>query len=252
MKTIDLNCDIGEGLENDVQLIKIVSSVNIACGFHAGDPSIIRRTIDAAIENRVALGAHPAYADRENFGRKNLKLPEKEVYDLILYQVAALKGMCEALGGCLNHVKPHGALYNQAAQSPELAAAIAEAVLAADRGLILYGLSGSCLITEARNIGLKPANEVFADRTYQSDGSLTPRSSGDALITDAQIAVEQVKRMIESGSVLSTDGHEVPIEAETLCIHGDGPYSVEFAAAISKSLQDSGIEISAIAATQKN
>lgn len=246
MKTIDLNCDIGEGLENDLRLMQIVSSVNIACGFHAGNPAIIRKTIDEAIQTGVAIGAHPGYPDRENFGRRSLDLPRREVFDSMLYQIAAVKGMCEALGGRLNHVKPHGALYNQAAKDPGLASVIAEAVQAIDRNLILYGLSGSFLITEAKKIGLHTVSEVFADRTYQSDGTLTPRSCTNALITDPLIAVAQVKGMIESGKVVSIEGNEVEINAETVCIHGDGPHAIEFAEAIAESLRKSGVNISAV------
>lgn len=246
MRSIDLNCDIGEGLENDLRLMHIVSSVNIACGFHAGDPPTIRKTIDAAIQNRVAIGAHPGYHDRENFGRRTLDLPRREVFDLMLYQIAAVKGMCEARGGCLSHVKPHGALYNQAAANPDLAAVIAEAVRSIDRNLILYGLSGSFLVTEAKKIGLQTASEVFADRTYQSDGTLTPRSRADALITDPYLAVKQVNGMIHSGTVVSVEGNQVAIAAETVCIHGDGPNAVEFAETIAESLGRSGVKVAAV------
>lgn len=245
MKTIDLNCDIGEGLENDERLMQIVSSVNIACGFHAGDPSTIGRTIDKAIKYGVAIGAHPGYSDRENFGRRNLDIPRREVFDLVLYQVAAVKGMCEALGGRLHHVKPHGALYNQAASDAKLASVIAEAIRATDQGLVLYGLSGSHLISEAKRIGLRTASEAFADRTYQADGTLTPRSRPNALISDPQSAVSQVIAMLETGSVKAADGTDVPLTAETICIHGDSENAVEFAAAISESLRALGVKICA-------
>src|SRR5215813_2144440 len=185
MHVIDLNCDMGESfgawkMGNDAALMGHVSSVNIACGFHAGDPSTIREAIETAVEKGVAIGAHPSYPDLQGFGRRQMSLSPKEIYDLVLYQVSALRGISEACGGDLHHVKPHGALYNQAAKNKEMSRAIAEAVKAVDRALILYGGSQSELITEAENAGLRVASEVFADRTYQSDGSLTPRNQPNA------------------------------------------------------------------------
>src|SRR4051794_15257632 len=180
MPTIDLNCDMGEGfgpwpMGNDAQLMKYISSANVACGFHAGDPSTMRRTVEMAVENNVAVGAHPGYPDLQGFGRRNMSLSADEVHDIVLYQVAALMGICEASGTSLHHVKPHGALYNQAARSEHLSRAIAKAVKSLNGDLVLFGLSGSSMIGESQKLGLRTASEVFADRTYLSDGSLTPR-----------------------------------------------------------------------------
>ena len=248
MHVIDLNCDMGESfgawrMGNDAALMDHVSSVNIACGFHAGDPSTIRETIEKAVEKRVAIGAHPGYPDLQGFGRRQMSLSPKEIFDLILYQVAALKGICEAAGSKLHHVKPHGALYNQAAKSKDMSRAIAEAVRAIDPALILYGGSQSELIVEAENIGLRAASEVFADRTYQSDGSLTPRNQPHALIADAQAAIDQAIQMVEKGTVTSLSGNEISIKAETICLHGDGEHALEFAIAISDAFAERNIEV---------
>lgn len=230
-------------IENDAALMDHVSSVNIACGFHAGDASVMRKTAETAIEKGLCVGAHPSFPDLENFGRREMKISPQEIFDIVLYQVAALKGICEALGARLNHVKPHGALYNQAAKDANLAAAIAKAVKAIDENLIFYGLSGSFLISEAEKIGLKTASEVFADRSYQKDGSLTPRSASDALIKNTEKAVEQVLQMIQTQTVTAASGEMIPIKAETVCIHGDGEHALEFAQTIRQKLIGNGIEI---------
>ncbi|GIU83038.1 MAG: LamB/YcsF family protein [Acidobacteria bacterium] len=248
---IDLNCDMGESfgawhMGCDEKLMDYVSSVNIACGFHAGDPSVIRKTVELAIRKNVAIGAHPSFPDLQGFGRREIKMAEQEIFDIVLYQVSALKGICEALGGKLHHVKPHGALYNQAAKNPATAKAIAEAVKAVDSSLVFYGLSGSHLITEADKIGLKTASEVFADRTYQPDGTLTPRTFQNALIKDTAKAINQVLQMVRTQTVTATDGKVIPIKAETICIHGDGENALEFAAAINSELRKNGIQIKAI------
>lgn len=228
---------------DDDRLMDFVSSVNIACGFHAGDPSTIRRTVETAVGKHLKLGAHPSYPDRQGFGRREMALSAAEIFDFVLYQVAALKGLCEALGGRLHHVKPHGALYNDAAKQSEKAAAIAEAVKKIDSELIVYGLSGSRLITEAEKIGLRTASEVFADRTYQPDASLTPRRLENALIEDDRKAVSQVMEMVFEQRVTALSGEIVPLRAETICIHGDGPHAVEFARLISSSLTARGVAI---------
>lgn len=251
MPSIDLNCDMGESfgawtMGRDAELMEIVSSVNIACGFHAGDPSVMRRTAETAIEKRVDIGAHPGYPDLQGFGRRAMTFSPEEVFDLVLYQVAALKGICEAAGGRLHHVKPHGALYNTAAGDAALANAIARAVRGIDPGLILYGLSGSLLISEAEAEGLRTASEVFADRTYQPDGTLTPRSRPDALISDTEQAARQVVQMIKENSVMATTGEKVSLRAETVCIHGDGEKALEFAAAIREKLIENEIRISSL------
>ncbi len=250
MASIDLNCDMGESfgvwtMGNDAQLMDFVSSVNIACGFHAGDASVIRQTIETAIEKTVAIGAHPSFPDLQGFGRREIKMSLQEIFDIVLYQVSALKGICEALGAKLHHVKPHGALYNLAAKDVELSKSIAEAVKRIDSNLIFYGLSGSFLISEAEKLGLKTASEVFADRSYQTDGSLTPRSQANALIKNAEDAVAQVLQMIQTQTVTATNGETISIKAETVCIHGDGANALEFARTINQKLTENGIEIQA-------
>jgi UPF0271 protein len=245
-RTIDINCDLGEGCANDEQLMRLISSANIACGYHAGDEETMRRTVELAIENGVAIGAHPSYPDRENFGRTEMSLTADDLFDIISEQIYALARICDAAGAKLHHVKPHGALYNQAAKDRQLATAIAVAVNNVSTELTLYGLSGSYLISEAGAIGLATASEVFADRTYQNDGTLTPRSQSDALITDDEVSVAQVLQMIERQSVTSTTGETVPLKAETICIHGDGEHAVAFASKIRAALFEKGVEVLAI------
>ena len=251
MLSVDLNCDMGESfgawtMGNDAALMDFVSSVNVACGFHAGDATVIRQTVEMAIAKGVAVGAHPSFADLQGFGRREIKMSAAEIFDIVIYQIAAVKGICEALGGRLHHVKPHGALYNQAAKDANLAEAIAKAVKAIDKNLILYGLAGSCLISEAEQIGLKTASEVFADRTYQSDGSLTPRSQPNALIEDTKTAATQVWQMISAQTVTATDGETVQLRAETVCIHGDGAHALDFAKTINARLKANGVKIESV------
>ena len=253
-KKIDLNCDMGESfgaweMGCDAEMMDYVSSVNIACGFHAGDATTIRKTVEIAAEKNVAVGAHPSFPDLQGFGRREMKLSPVEIFDIVLYQISAVKGICEASGAKLHHVKPHGAMYNQAARDEKSAAAIADAVKSLDENLVLYGLSSSFLISEAEKIGLKTASEVFADRTYQTDGSLTPRTQSNALIKDAEQAVSQVLRMI-NGQPAAASGEIIPMKAETICIHGDGENALEFARIINERLRANGIEISAIDKTQ--
>jgi 5-oxoprolinase (ATP-hydrolysing) subunit A len=248
MVSIDLNCDMGESfgawrMGNDAALMDFVSSVNIACGFHAGDASTIRQTVETAINKGVKIGAHPSFPDLQGFGRREMKLSASEIFDIMLYQIAALKGICESFDGKLNHVKPHGALYNQAAKNAEIAVPIAEAVKKIDENLIFYGLSGSCLISEAEKIGLKTASEVFADRTYQPDGTLTPRSRSNALIHDSNQSIAQVLEMIFEQKITATNGEKVALKAETICIHGDGANALEFAKLINDELTKCGIKI---------
>ncbi|MEP6788319.1 MAG: 5-oxoprolinase subunit PxpA [Acidobacteriota bacterium] len=243
---IDLNCDMGEGCGNDAALMDYVSSVNIACGFHAGDAATMLRTVKNAIAKGVAIGAHPGYDDRENFGRVAMSLSPDEVHDIVLEQITSLREICDAVGGKLRHVKPHGALYNQAVKDVSLANAIAMAVKAVDENLILFGLSGSIMMEEGEKCGLRTASEVFADRTYRSDGSLTPRSEANALIKDTDTAVAQVLQMVREQTVTSTDGHSMPITADTICIHGDGENALTFAKTISEKLKANNIEISPV------
>jgi 5-oxoprolinase (ATP-hydrolysing) subunit A len=251
MLTIDLNCDMGESfgawrMGNDAALMDVVSSINVACGFHAGDASVMRQTVQTAIEKGVAIGAHPSFPDLQGFGRREMKMSSQEIFDTVLYQVSALKGICEAFGARLHHVKPHGALYNAAAKNAEIARAIAEAVKKIDANLIFYGLSNSLLLSEAEKLSLKTASEVFADRTYQADGNLTPRTQPNALIHDTEKAVSQVLEMVKNQQVTATNGEKVSLKSETICIHGDGANALEFATEIRRKLIENNISVKAI------
>lgn len=241
--SIDINCDLGEGCPSDAELMHFISSANIACGFHAGDEETMRRTVYLALENNVAIGAHPSFPDRENFGRTNMVLPAEQIAEIVTEQIGALNAICDENGAKLHHVKPHGALYNMAAKEKELAQVISFAVLNFNSGLVLVGPPNSFLISEAKNVGLITSSEVFADRTYQPDGSLTPRSQPNALIDDVDECIEHVLRMVRQQRVIATDGSEVAINADTVCIHGDGEHAVEFAKAIREALTNEGIEI---------
>ncbi len=245
MKTIDINCDLGDRIGNDEAIMPYISSANIACGYHAGDEKTMKETVELCKKYNVAIGAHPSFPDRENFGRTDMLLPPSEVYETVVKQINALEKIAAASGVSLRHVKPHGALYNMAARDKSLAPFIALAVFDTNNKYILYGLSGSYLIKEGKNLGLKTASEVFADRTYKDDGSLTSRSKDDALILDTGTAVAQVLQMIKEGKVISTTGKKIPIIAETICIHGDGEHAIEFAKAIHEALVSEGIDIKA-------
>ena len=247
MKTgpIDLNCDLGEGYPNDEALMPLVSSANIACGFHAGDTGTMRRTVDWALMHNAAIGVHPGFDDKRNFGREELRLPQQAYYDLVWSQMESLETIARAAGAVLHHVKPHGALYNMAARDAELAHTIAHAVLDFNPQLILYGLSGSQLIEQARFLGLATACEVFADRTYQPDGSLTPRSRPDALIRDPDRCLRQLLQMVLRQTVTATDGKTIPIRTETICLHGDGAHALEFARLVRTVLAEKGIPVQA-------
>lgn len=246
MPTIDLNCDMGESfgayrIGKDEELLDYITSANIACGFHAGDPSTMRKTVQVAIEKNVAIGAHPGLPDLEGFGRRRMDVSYDEAYDMVLYQIGSLQAFVKASGSSLNHVKPHGALYNMAAKDKHLADAIAQAVHDVDSSLILFGLSGSELVKAGKERGLNTASEVFADRTYQQDGSLTPRSQHGALITDEKESIDQVIRMAEENKVRTLQGAEIDLEADTVCIHGDGPHAVDFAASLIKAFEEANI-----------
>lgn len=247
MQTIDLNCDMGEGFANDAQLMPWISSVNIACGYHAGDADSMQRTLALAIEHQLAIGAHPGFADKANFGRTEVLLPLNEVFDLVITQVQLLQQMAVEMGARLNHVKPHGALYNMSARDALLANTIAKAVYTVDSELVLFGLSGSHSISEAEKIGLRTASEVFADRTYQPNGSLTPRSAANALIGSEEQCLQQVLQMIEQKTVTATNQQAVPIVADTVCLHGDGEHALDFARAIFHKLQQHRIQIQPLA-----
>lgn len=230
---IDFNCDMGEGTGNDEQIMPYITSANIACGYHAGDENTIRSIVDLALKHGVNIGAHPSFDDKENFGRKEMHLPLQDVYALMIQQLVKMDSITKEKGATLYHIKPHGALYNMAAKDAAMSKTIATAVKDFNKNLVIYGLSGSFLICEAKAIGLKTANEVFADRTYDDDGNLTPRSQGGALIEDEEKALAQVLQMINEGSVISVSGKRVSIVAETICIHGDGKHALSFAKKIS-------------------
>jgi 5-oxoprolinase (ATP-hydrolysing) subunit A len=251
MTRIDLNCDFGESfgvyqLGEEEEILRYVTSVNIACGFHAGDPLVMRKTVQMALERKVAIGAHPGFPDLLGFGRRNIAVTPEEAYAYVVYQIGALAAFVKAEGGTMSHVKPHGALYNMAAKDAALAEAIAKAVYDVDPTLILYGLAGSELIRAGKKIGLRTVNEVFADRTYQQDGSLTPRSNPRAVIVDEQEAVQQVLTMVKEKRVRSLQGIDVPIEAETVCIHGDGKKAVLFAKRLYEALRKEGVDVCSI------
>jgi len=243
--SIDINCDLGEGFPNDAELMKFISSANIACGNHAGDLDTMKRTVDLAIENGVAIGAHPSFDDRENFGRSEMRLPLNEVSNIVTDQILKMQNICNDAGAKLSHVKPHGALYNQSARDPDLATAMAEAVLAFDNKLILFGLAGSHSIREAEKLGLRTASEVFADRTYRADGSLTPRSQPKALIENDDQAIAQALGFVRSNSVTATTRELVAVKCDTICIHGDGDHAVSFARKIKAGFIKEGIGIKA-------
>lgn len=228
---IDLNCDLGEGAPNDAELMPLITSANIACGAHAGDVETMRRTLELARAHNVAAGAHPGYRDRENFGRRELSLAPAEVFQLVREQIRELQKVAAGLSMELTHVKPHGALYNQAARDASLAEVVAAAVYEIDRRLILFGLAGSALIAAAQARGLTAASEIFADRRYQRDGSLTPRSSPDGLITEPAEACAQVLSLVRKG------------RADTVCLHGDSPGAVTFARELRRALQGAGLEV---------
>jgi len=250
---IDLNCDMGESfgayqMGNDEAILDYVNSANIACGFHAGDPATMHKTVQAAIAKGVAVGAHPSLPDLQGFGRRTMAISSAEAYDMVIYQVGALAAFAQALGARLTHVKAHGALYNMAAKDPRLATAIAEAVRDFDPALVLYGLAGSAMIGAAEEAGLRAASEVFADRTYQDDGSLTPRSRPDAMIADVEASIAQVMRMVVEGVVRSVQGNDVPVRADTLCVHGDEPSALAFVKRIRAELQRAGVAVKALGA----
>ena len=250
MASIDLNCDLGESfgaykIGMDSEVIPFITSANVACGFHAGDPVVMEKTVALCRESWVHVGAHPGFPDLIGFGRRNLAVPPEEAKAYMVYQVGALKAFCGAAGLRLNHVKPHGALYNMAGKDYALARAVAEAVQSVDETLVLLALSGSQMIRAARNIGLPYASEVFADRAYQKDGSLVPRSQPGAMIEDEDEAVTRVVRMATEGLVTANDGTEVPIQADSVCVHGDGAKALAFVKKITAALKTAGVEIRA-------
>ena len=246
MRQLDLNADVGEGdPEADEALLQLVTSANVACGLHAGDATTMRATVALAVKQGVAIGAHPGYDDRENFGRRPMRLSAAEIKDLILYQLGAFEAIARAAGAIVNHVKPHGALYNQAETDGALALAIVAAVRAFDPNLRLVGRARSAMADAAAAVGHPFTPEAFADRRYRADGSLLPRSQPDAVLTDPEEVARQVRSLVTHGEVLASDGSHLPIAFETLCLHGDTPGSAVLAARIREELNELGVSVSA-------
>jgi UPF0271 protein len=251
MFTVDLNCDLGESfgrykIAEQKEILKYVTSANIACGFHAGDPSVMRETVKLAIENQVKIGAHPGLPDLNGFGRREMKISPKEAYDMVVYQIGALQGFLSTFNEKMQHVKPHGALYNMAAKDGKLAEAIAHAVYNVSPSLILFGLAGSELTKAGEKRGLPTAHEVFSDRTYQSNGTLTSRTQPNALIKNKEQSVAQVIKMVTEGKVTSQQKTQVSLKADTVCIHGDGEHALAFAKYIKETLERNNITVSSI------
>lgn len=256
MPIVDLNSDLGESfgaykIGNDAEILKTVTSANVACGFHAGDPQVMYRTVKTALECGCAIGAHPGMPDLVGFGRRKMDITAEEAYTIVIYQIGALQGFAKTFGATLQHVKPHGALYNMAAGNTMLAEAIANAIYDIDPTLILFGLAGSELIKAGDVIGLKTASEVFADRSYQEDGSLTPRSLPGAMITDEEQSMAQVLRMVKEGVVTTLSRKEIEVKADTICVHGDGPKALAFTQKIRTELEAAGITVGSFASQNK-
>jgi UPF0271 protein len=247
---IDINCDLGESygawkMGNDAEVMEFITSANIACGFHGGDPATIRQTVRLAVDRGVAVGAHPSLPDLQGFGRRVMKISPQDMYDLVVYQAGAVEAFARAAGVKLHHVKCHGALYNMAATDEGLSEAMARAVKDLGSGVILYALSNSLMMSVGKKQGIQVAGEVFADRGYSDDGTLAPRGKPGAMIEDADLAAERALAMIEKGYVTSLSGKPVPVSADTLCLHGDQPGAVTFAKAIRKAFSERGIAVAA-------
>jgi UPF0271 protein len=238
---MDINSDMGEGfgaweMGNDALLLDYISSTNIACGWHAGDPARMKKLVELATQKGVHIGAHPGLPDLVGFGRREMAISEQDAYNYVLYQAGALQAFVKAAGNQLHHVKPHGALYNQAARDIKLARGIARAVKDLGGNIILYGLAGSCMIDAARELNVPVWQEVFADRRYTNEGLLVPRTQARAMIEDESEALKQALGMAKNGEVVSVDGDSIRLQADTLCIHGDNPHAVEFAKKIKSAL----------------
>jgi len=249
VKTIDLNCDMGESygawkMGDDAAVMPFISSANIACGFHGGDPATIRKTVRLAIDHGVAIGAHPSLPDIQGFGRRVMKISPQEMYDLVVYQAGAVEGFARAAGSKLHHIKCHGALYNMAATDEGLSEAMARA--AKDLGNVrLYALSNSLMMKIAKQKGIPVSGEVFADRGYSDDGTLAPRDRPGGMIEDAAQSVKQALAMIEEGTVTSLGGKRVAVAADTMCLHGDQPGAAKFAAELRRAFKEKGISVAA-------
>lgn len=251
MPSIDLNCDLGESfgaytIGMDSAVIPYITSANVACGYHAGDPLVMQKTVAACKASGVHIGAHPGYPDLMGFGRRNITATPAEIKAYVQYQVGALSAFCAAAGVPLCHVKPHGAMYNMAAKDEALARAICEGILEVNPALTLLALSGSAMVRAARELGLGVKSEVFADRGYQADGTLVPRGRPGAMITDEDEAIARVIRMAKEGVVRSVDGMDVPLVADSVCVHGDGEKALAFVRRIRAALTDAGIEVRAL------
>jgi 5-oxoprolinase (ATP-hydrolysing) subunit A len=243
--SVDLNADLGEGSGHDAELFELISSANIATGFHAGDSDTMHAAISAAKKHGVAIGAHPSFFDRENFGRKEMAIPAEELFDAVAYQLGIFQAIASALDVQPNHVKPHGALYNMAVRDANLAETIARAIQSIDPKLILFAPDKSELARGGEAHGLQIAREIFADRNYLDDGWLVPRTRSDALLHDPKEAAERVLRMLREGKVRSIEGRDVQVRGETICVHGDTPGAVEFARQLRTRLEREGVKISA-------
>lgn len=247
-KFVDLNSDLGESfgaykIGLDEEVLKHVSSANIACGWHAGDPVVMRKTVELAYKNSVGIGAHPGFYDVMGFGRRNMTVSPDEMKQYTIYQLGALYGFVKATGAKMQHVKPHGAMYNMAAKDTKLARAIIEGIWEVDRDLIVLGLCGSEMVNAAKEKGLKAANEVFADRAYNTDGTLVARSLEGSMIKDKNIVISRVIRMVKEGKVTAINGEDIDINVDSICVHGDNPDAVEFVALIREELLKAKIEI---------
>lgn len=247
---IDMNCDMGESfgawkMGNDEEILPFVSSANIACGYHAGDPATMRKTVAAAIKHGVCIGAHPGLPDLQGFGRRNMAISPQEAYDMMVVQIGSLAAVAASQGAKLTHVKAHGQLYNMSVKNEALAKALAKAVFDVNKDLVFFGLAGSLMLDIAESIGLRTASEVFADRLYQPDGTLTPRTQPGAMIEDVEVSIRQTLQMVQDGTVTASDGSKVKVRADTLCIHGDQPGAVTFAKSIREALTREGVTIHA-------
>ena len=248
MQRIDLNGDVGESfgpyrMGDDEAMLRHITSANVACGFHGGDPSVMRRTVSLAVARGVAIGAHPGFADLVGFGRREIRMKDREVEDIVAYQLGALDGVAAAAKARLHHVKPHGALYNMTARDRALADAVARAVVAVDATLILFGLAGSCLIEAGDAVGLRTAAEVFADRAYRADGSLVPRDQPGSVIHNPNDVVERALRIVQDGTIGAISGEAIEVRADTMCLHGDTPGAGGLAARLRSGLEGAGIRV---------
>jgi UPF0271 protein len=253
---IDINCDMGESfgaytMGHDAECLRHISSANIACGFHAGDWSTMRDTVETAAAAGVSIGAHPGLPDLQGFGRRAMAMSPREIHDIVIYQVGAMLGFCKARGVPLAHVKPHGALWHMASSDIHIADAVCQATAAIDRGLLFYSPFGSLMTDAAQRAGLKVVNEVFADRSYQDSGLLTPRGQPGAMIESVDAAMNQVLTMVREGYVTALSGVKVPVRADSICVHGDQPQAVSFAAALRLMLEEHGVRIAAPARALK-